>query len=233
MQLKIIGCAGAYPHSGMPTSSYILNVNNKNYLIDIGSGSFIELERQNLLDTIDTVFISHYHYDHFADLCMLEHYNLINQRKIKLYSPEPNDLARLDYNVFDLDVIHQNRKIKLKNLEIDFLKVKHPVETFAMKFTHRKKVFVYTSDTAYFDDLIEFIGNCDLLLIECSGYQDEDVSKFSHLNAEEVKRIVNLSCAKKTVLTHLPFKGDYHALLDSFKGYNNIYLAGINDEYLI
>ena len=63
------------------------------------------------------------------------------------------------------------------------------------------KLFVYTSDTGFSEDLIPFAKGADLLLMECSYRRNKPVQK--HLELEEAMRLARECAPKKLVLTHL------------------------------
>jgi len=63
------------------------------------------------------------------------------------------------------------------------------------------KLFVYTSDTGFSEDLIPFAKNADLLLMECSFRRNKPIQK--HLELVEAMRVARECAPRKLVLTHL------------------------------
>lgn len=72
MKLTVLGCLGAYPYEGQGTSSYLLQADGFNLLLDAGSSTLVELEKELDPLDLDAVILSHYHRDHIADLGVLQ-----------------------------------------------------------------------------------------------------------------------------------------------------------------
>ena len=88
--LRILGCySGSGGYRRYP-SSQLLILNNKNYLIDCGEGTqFLLKKYETKLNSIDNVFISHLHGDHYFGLPgLISHYNLKGRTKdLSIYGP--------------------------------------------------------------------------------------------------------------------------------------------------
>lgn len=68
-QLTILGCSAAYPANGLFTTSQVLNINEKYYMIDCGEGTQAQLRKYRIkASKIDHIFISHIHGDHVLGL---------------------------------------------------------------------------------------------------------------------------------------------------------------------
>jgi ribonuclease Z len=68
-ELLVLGCASASPTSERYTSSQLLNICERYFLIDCGEGAQIQLRRYKArFQSIDNIFISHLHGDHFFGL---------------------------------------------------------------------------------------------------------------------------------------------------------------------
>ena len=69
MKLTILGCSSAFPEKDSSTSSQLLEINGKSFLIDCGEGTQIQLRKYGVkLNSIENIFISHLHGDHFFGL---------------------------------------------------------------------------------------------------------------------------------------------------------------------
>lgn len=68
-EITILGCSAAYPANGLFTTSQVLNINEKYYLIDCGEGVQAQLRRYRIkASKINHIFISHVHGDHILGL---------------------------------------------------------------------------------------------------------------------------------------------------------------------
>ena len=87
MNVKILGSGGAFDVED-GNSSFIVNYNNKNYLVDCGWDVFPKLIKLNLADKIDSVCITHIaHDDHCGSLSTFIYYNFfILKKKTRIIS---------------------------------------------------------------------------------------------------------------------------------------------------
>ncbi|MFK7947341.1 MAG: ribonuclease Z [Saprospiraceae bacterium] len=68
-EITILGCSAAYPANGLFTTSQVLNINEKYYLIDCGEGTQAQLRKYRIkASKINHIFISHVHGDHILGL---------------------------------------------------------------------------------------------------------------------------------------------------------------------
>lgn len=74
MEIRVLGCLGAYPYKDQGTSSYLLESEGFHLLLDAGSSTLINLEKYLDPLQLDAVILSHYHHDHIADLGVLHYY---------------------------------------------------------------------------------------------------------------------------------------------------------------
>src|SRR5690625_4328919 len=73
MKLTVIGCWGGYPAPGEATSAYLIEKDDFNLLIDVGSGALSKLQQYKHVMDVDAVIVSHYHADHIADIGVLQY----------------------------------------------------------------------------------------------------------------------------------------------------------------
>ncbi|SHI90298.1 Beta-lactamase superfamily domain-containing protein [Clostridium cavendishii DSM 21758] len=129
-------------------------------LIDCGGGVFHELQKLNILNDVEKVYIiiTHTHPDHvgsLGDLIFYSYYILKN--KVNIFFPEKTLLEELltklgvtseYYNLNTLNKVNINDRA-LGNLEIDFLNVTHvntiPAYGFVMNLNNKN--FYYSGDS--------------------------------------------------------------------------------------
>ena len=91
MKLTILGSCAASPSSIGFTSSQILQVNAASYLIDCGEGTQIQLRKNKIkFNTIEHVFISHLHGDHYFGLIgLISTFRLLSRETdLHIYGPK-------------------------------------------------------------------------------------------------------------------------------------------------
>ena len=90
MKLTILGSCSAYPTLDRFTTSQILQINGKSFLIDCGEGTQIQLRNNKIkFNSIEDIFISHLHGDHFFGLPgLILTFNLLGREKpLNIYGP--------------------------------------------------------------------------------------------------------------------------------------------------
>ncbi|MBD8069617.1 MBL fold metallo-hydrolase [Bacillus sp. PS06] len=144
---------------------------------------------------------------------------------IAVYGPHDKQVDEVPYSTFISYT--EDSEFNLGPFHISFLRNVHPVEAYSIKITCEGKEVVYTADTSFTEELVQFAKDCDLLITECSLYTGMDGTKSGHMTAEEAGILAKNSNAKQVLLTHLPHYGNLQDLLNSAKeqGNENIRLA--------
>ena len=99
MELTVLGAGPAYTdRPGATGAAYLVRVAETAILFDFGQGSFPRLTAEIEPSTLDAVFVSHLHPDHFIDLVPLRHYLVYEfspSRRVRVFAPRGLD-ERLD-----------------------------------------------------------------------------------------------------------------------------------------
>jgi len=246
LNLTVIGFWGAYPNLNEPTSGYLLRTENQNILIDCGSGVLSNLERYINTRDLDSVIISHEHSDHCADLicliynAMIEFQLGIREKRLKIYAPISLNHIRqyCDESYSTFEFYGEKSILNIENVSVRFSKNVHPVESYAMSFVIRekgiRKKITYSGDTQLNDDLINLSDNSDLLVCECSLYENMAVDITGHMSSVDAGMLAFKSNSKRLLLTHLPHFGDHELLLEEsgniFNGKLELARCGLNLE---
>ena len=194
-------------------------------MLDCGSGVLTHLQNYLDLENLDAVVLSHYHWDHAADIGCLQYASRIlmdlgkRQKPIQIYGhAEDANFSRLKYLTYSKGLSYNTGcKLEIRNLNFTFSRNVHPDPCFSMRIEKDKKILVYVADTEWTDDLVEIARDADLLLCESSLYDKYRGMISGHLTAGEAGRIAAAAGAKKLVLNHLPHYGDHHLLLEQAK----------------
>ena len=224
MKLTILGYWGGYPTKNSGTSSYLLETENYHLLIDVGSASLIALEDHLDPLQLDAVILSHYHYDHIADLGVLQFTRQLKRMKNNLerapmfpiygHQGDNENFKRLTMDTVSEGIAYDERqKLYIGPFEIQFMRTLHPVECYAMRIVEIKtgKILVYTADSGYLPDFITFSKEADVLLADTNFFNGMENHRV-HMSAAEVGRIAKEADVKKVILTHLPQVGDIELL---------------------
>lgn len=118
MKLTILGSYSAYPTLNHFTTSQILQINGKSFLIDCGEGAQIQLRKNKIkFNSIEDILISHLHGDHFFGLPgLILTFNLLGREKpLNIYGPKG-----------------------IKNIIVSLLKIGNTWTNYKLNFTELK-----------------------------------------------------------------------------------------------
>jgi len=233
--LTVIGHWGAYPGPGEASSCYLLQAAGSTILLDCGSGSLSCLQDFIGLEKIDAIVLSHYHSDHMADIGCLQYAARIDMdlgKRIKpldIYgheqSPAFSKLSYLDYARGH--TYREDSWLAIGPFSFSFSPTEHPDPCYAIRVDFdggdgRRSSVVYTGDTGWKQELVEFAQGADVLLAESSLYDDFKGKIPGHLCASEAGNLAVKAGAGHLILTHLPHYGMHGDLLSQacaiFKG---------------
>lgn len=224
MKLTVLGCMGGYPSQDTGTSAYLLESEGYHLLIDAGSGSLLAL--QQFLDPLelDAVLISHYHYDHIADLGVLQQIRKLKrfdhaERRaplLPIYAHTDSDFFSLlsESNVTIGISYEEEESLSVGPFEVEHLKTRHPATCYAFRITEREtgKTLVYTADSGFMEELIPFSQQADFLVADTNFFAGME-NHSAHMTAGEVGRIAREAQVKKVMLSHLPHSGNLKDLI--------------------
>lgn len=223
MKLTIIGFWGGYPKMNEASSGYLLEHDGYRILIDCGSGVLSKLQNFVQPEDLDAVILSHYHPDHISDIGVLQHARLIQGFLGKNFGTLPvfghhfnqAEFEKLTYKNITTGVAYNSAQAQLIGpFEVSLLQTNHPVECYAMRFEVDGKIVVYTADTSFKEELIDFSRDADLLLCECNFYEGQNGQGAGHLTSIDAGTLAHQANVKKLILTHLPHYGELTMLVE-------------------
>lgn len=221
MKLTVLGYYGGFPYQDQGTSGYLIQSDGFNLLLDCGSAVLISLENQLDPLKLNAVVLSHYHADHIADVGVLQYYWQLHNERYK--TPVlPIYGHTLDKNHFDaLDWPNSTKKVafeagqvkKIGPFELSFIKTVHPVPAFAIRIQEIKtgKTLVYTADSRYFTELVNFTKDADLLIADTNFFSDK-TGPIWHMTSTEVGNLAKESGVANLMISHLPQSGKLSVL---------------------
>ena len=222
MKLTILGSGTSVPHPERASPGYWLETNSGTLLLDV-SGDAPHRMAQEALDwpNLDAVWISHFHLDHLGGLPPLlfgmkwAPQTQNRTKTLRIFGPEGlrsfiqtinhSNNYRLLEQPFAIEIVEVAAATHfeiLPGISADTCSTPHTRESLALRLKDEdSKLFVYTSDTGFSEDLIPFANNSALLLMECSFRRNKPVQK--HLELAEAMRLAHDCVPEKLVLTHL------------------------------
>ncbi|WP_413627051.1 MBL fold metallo-hydrolase [Fructilactobacillus vespulae] len=223
MKLTVLGYYGGFPGKEVGTSGFLLQSDDFNLLIDCGSGVLMSLEKVIDPLQLNAVVISHYHADHFADVGVLQYYWQLHAKRyltgvLPIYGNtlDETNFSALDWpNSTQKFPFKENEVTNIGPFKLEFLKTIHPVPAFAIKITEKKtnKMLVYTADSQYFDGLIDFCKDANLLIADTNFFENK-TGTIWHMTSKQVGNLAKSANCDQLMLSHLPQTEKLNLLFD-------------------
>ncbi len=207
MRLHVLGCHGPYPNAGGAPSGYLVESGEIRLLMDCGSGVMGRLMAKCDPASLSAVLLSHLHFDHASDLLVLRYYLEIAGKELPLYLPgEDKSKLRSVLEESAYRVTPYPEELRIGDLMITTLPVRHPVPCRALKITDGERTLVFTGDTNTCPGLSEFACGADVLLADAAFLESEWTEQKPHLSVLKAAELAKEAGVKKLYLTHLPVR---------------------------
>jgi len=204
------GCLEARqnPKLARTRTSAFLDAGTNKILIDAGPDIRSQLIKESIPE-IDTIFLTHWHADHFSGLDEFEFYvRLHTCEPIFLYMPA-SAVAEFERTYPDLHDIfciipwEYQQKYTFADISITPLPANHGVETAGFLVESQHCRIAYFPDTAGLPDTsVSTLQNVDYLFCDAT-FHGENWYPESHMSVEQAVALSHTVKAKKTFLTHL------------------------------
>ena len=184
MKIMQLGKSSADPAAGQFNVSYLIECSGQKILIETPPGIANQLKTAGISQSdIDWVYLSHQHGDHFLGLPMLlvAEYAKNSDKvwNIILQQPMAKPVTQLIRTAYPELGQYCREKIFFWPVENNFFKINdhinmkttygiHGVPSMAVRVETADKSIVFSSDTAYCEDIAALAANADLLIHECS-----------------------------------------------------------------
>ncbi|MCL6598870.1 MAG: MBL fold metallo-hydrolase [Alicyclobacillus macrosporangiidus] len=224
MEIHVLGFWGTYPGPGEATTGFLLQTDEgRQVLLDCGSGVLAQLFKITSVHALDAVIVTHHHFDHAADLGVLQYALLLARlrgertRPLEIYMPHgPAELERAFHNepLANLQRLDASSRLEIAGLQASFARTEHPVECLAVRLEGNGKVFAFSADSALSPVLEQVAQGADLFVCEASMYdgQEEEARQAGHVTARQAGEVAKRAGAKRLAITHYPHYGDLNVL---------------------
>jgi ribonuclease BN (tRNA processing enzyme) len=222
MKLTILGSGTSVPHPERTSPAHWLETPGGTILLDISADAPHRMAQEALDWTnLDVIWISHFHLDHMGGLPTFlfgtkwAPQTQSRTKRLRIFGPEGlrNIVETINqsnsYGLFEqpfpVEIVEVAANANFEivpGITATTLKTPHTKESLALGLkVAGSKLFVYTSDTGFSEDLGPFAKHAALLLMECSFRRNKPVQK--HLELADAMRLARECAPEKLVLTHL------------------------------
>jgi len=220
MKLTVVGCGDAFGSGGRLQTCYHVETPATRFVIDCGATALIGFSKFGIdPNSVETVFITHLHGDHFAGLVWwLIHAQHVAKRAAPLTIVGPEGV-RVRFEAaaealfpgsttvqrrYDLRFLELTREkpLDVGSVRVTPFEVRHPsgATPYALRFELEGKVLSFTGDTEWTDTLVPAGRGADLYIMEC--YQLEGEPRF-HMSWRRIAAELDRIGAKRVMLTHM------------------------------
>jgi ribonuclease BN (tRNA processing enzyme) len=224
MQLTILGGSAASPNAGMGCAGLLVQTERTRLVLDLGSGTLLELRRHVDFRTLDSVVVSHMHLDHVLDLLTLRHalaYNPVPApAPIPVWLPpggidlltraaEPFDACdepgrfAATVNISEYDPA---KPLTIGDVVVTFAPAVHYIPAWAIRVHDPGGNHLgYTGDTGPAAPLAEFFAGVGVLVAEATLLEPGtgSMAERGSLTAAEAGNLAADVDAKVLILTHM------------------------------
>jgi len=224
MYLKNLGTGAAIPSKTRSGPAHLVKIGDDLILMDCGYGTLMQFQKipEDYFD-LTHILITHTHADHATDLMAIIQAIFVRTLEIgggtKRIKPliiigppgfkkafnELKKILQPEKVSFNIQVFEMGNSFKrFKGWTLESAVVRHVDfwKSIAYKITEDNESFVYSGDTGFCPEILNFTKGAKTLLLECTVPASWEYPK-GHLNPQFAAEIATLSNASKLILTHL------------------------------
>ena len=220
MKLTIAGCGDAFGSGGRANTCFHLLTARGTLLVDCGASSLPRLKALGIdLNAIDAVILSHLHGDHFGALpfLLLDAQFLTRRERPLLIAGPPGTKERVHQAMevffpkstgskwrfaWEVREIEIGRTTDVLGHSATTAEVLHQsgAPSTALRLSDGEKVFAYSGDTEWTDNLLPIAATADLFICECYAYAGKLTG---HMTWETLRPRIGDLRARRLMLTHM------------------------------
>lgn len=225
MRVTVLGSSASHAGEGQACAGYLVEAGDTRVLLDCGNGVLSNLYRVIDPYSLDAVFITHNHPDHYADLyslhAMLRYAPSGPVCGMRLFTPDGlfdrmqlllSERGAQDFReAFEDSELLAGQAVVVGDMTITPQEVDHTPPTFALAVDADGSRLVFTADTAPGDRAEAAVAGADLLIAEAT-LPERYAGMSPHLTAREAGELARSAGAAELVLTHVWPTNDREAM---------------------
>jgi ribonuclease BN (tRNA processing enzyme) len=224
LELTFLGTGDAFASHGRFQSGYMVDAPGCRTLMDPGPTALCAMKRNGFSPKdIDIILVSHLHGDHFGGLpFLLLEYLYESLRTTELIIAGPHHLKERTWQLFKTmfpgtkpDLPRLARQIRFVVIEPGCDLAVGPIRIGAMRTPHMKppetslalrlaingRTIVFSGDSGWTDEIVEFCAGADLFICECTYF--ESIGLDFHMNYPGLSANRQRFDVKRMLLTHI------------------------------
>jgi len=216
VRLTVLGSCASYAGAGRACSGHLVESGDTRVLLDCGNGVLANLARVVDPASLDAVFVTHPHPDHFVDLYAL--HALLRYApdgpvaQLRLYLPTDlfermgcllSDRGKREFaEAFDTEPLVGGSPVVVGDLTVTPYPVDHTSESFALVVEDGRRRLCYTGDTRPGPAAVSAARGAGLLLAEAT-LPAEYSGRAPHMTGRDAGMLAREAGAGTLVLTHI------------------------------
>jgi len=216
MRLTVLGSAASHAGVGQACASHLVEGGGARVLFDCGNGALANLYRVADPLTLDAVFVTHNHPDHYVDLysmqAMLRYAPDGPAPAVPLYMPSRlfelmqgllSERGAEEFRAaFRFTPLEDGTPVVVEQMTVTPHEVQHTQPTFALVAQADGATLCYTADTATGSRVLNAARGCGLLLAEAT-LPERYAGVSPHMTSTQAGELARDAGAKELVLTHV------------------------------